>query len=59
MITRPALVVVGVFIGVMFLLISFHNSKTLNNDLMSKLVEAEVRYNIIHQDGQLTTSLFF
>jgi len=41
MLTRPTLVFIGAACGLMFLLISIHNSRTLNNDLMAKLVETE------------------
>ena len=42
MITRPALLFIGVASGLVFLIISIHNSRSLNNDLMAKLVETEV-----------------
>merc|ERR1719443_270429 len=41
MLTRPTLIFIGSACGLMFLLISIHNSRTLNNDLMAKLVETE------------------
>ena len=42
MVTRPVLLFLGVACGLVFLLVSIHNSRTLNQDLMAKLVETEV-----------------
>ena len=42
MVIRPVLLFLGVACGLVFLLVSIHNSRTLNQDLMAKLVETEV-----------------
>ena len=43
MLTKPTIVFIGAACGLVFLLVSIHNSRSLNNQLMEKLVETEVR----------------
>ena len=56
MITRPTLIFIGVAAGLLFLLISIHNSRRLNTDLMAKLVETEVNQS---QSGRYKSSKIF
>merc|ERR1712064_3016 len=41
MLNRPVILFIGAAFGLLFLIISIHNSRSLNNDLMEKLVETE------------------
>ena len=42
MLTKPTIVFIGATCGLIFLLVSIHNGRSLNNELMEKLVETEV-----------------
>jgi len=41
MLTKPTIVFIGAICGLIFLLVSIHNGRSLNNELMEKLVETE------------------
>jgi len=44
MLTKPTIVFIGAACGLVFLLVSIHNSRSLNNQLMEKLVETEEEF---------------
>ena len=42
MLNRPAVLIIAAAFGLLFLIISVYNTRSLNNSLMEKLVETEV-----------------
>ena len=43
MLNRPAILMIGGAVGLLLLIISVYNTRSLNTSLMSKLEETEVR----------------
>ena len=42
MLNRPAVLIIAAAFGLLFLIISVYNTRSLNSSLMAKLVETEV-----------------
>ena len=50
---RPAILIIGGAFGLLFLIISVYNTRSLNSSLMAKLVETEVLL-LVRREGAST-----
>ena len=54
---RPAILIVGGAFGLLFLIISVYNTRSLNSSLMAKLVETEVLL-LVRRIGGASTEMY-